>query len=72
MNLMDDLRVCPKCGGDDLDVDSSREMRVSHISCLNCGYVLNRNIPENWLTLLWNLIPRKHDAPKGDGAEEEK
>jgi predicted nucleic-acid-binding Zn-ribbon protein len=58
MNLMDDLRNCPKCGSEFIDIDSSWEMQVSEIKCLDCGYSIQKHWPENWLTLLWNIIPR--------------
>jgi len=58
MNIFDDLRVCPKCGSEFIDIDSSREQQVSEVKCLDCEYALNMHLPENWITFLWNIIPR--------------
>lgn len=52
------MRRCPKCGSDELDIDSSWLMQCSEIRCLDCGYSLQKHLPENWLTVFWNLIPR--------------
>lgn len=66
------LRRCPKCGSDELDMDSSREMELSEITCLDCGHSLQRHLPENWLTVLWNIWPtwRKKSALERSKEEE--
>lgn len=52
------LRPCPECGSDFVSVASSRDMGLSEISCSDCRFTLQRNVPEERIEQIWNKLDR--------------
>lgn len=50
------MNDCPQCGSNLITVESSREMRVSIISCDDCDYTIRGKMSEDALVLKWNKI----------------
>ena len=61
----EEIERCPKCGSDEIDLDSSREMELSEITCTDCGYGRQVHKPEDELLKWWNGLSRKR-MPKVD------
>lgn len=55
MNLL----YCPKCGSDDINLQSSRELMHSKITCWECDFSLKGKINEDDLSDKWNALKRK-------------
>jgi DNA-directed RNA polymerase subunit RPC12/RpoP len=62
------IKRCPKCGSEFIDLDSSREMGLSEITCTDCGYGRQVKKPEDELLKWWNGLSRKR-MPKLDDDE---
>lgn len=45
---------CPKCGSDDIDVDSNASMRISEVSCGDCGHKMQGKVCEESMVERWN------------------
>ena len=41
--------LCPNCGSDYIDIDSSRYAGISEISCSDCGFLYQRKCAEDTL-----------------------
>ncbi|PXV54179.1 hypothetical protein SAMN04487785_11442 [Dyella jiangningensis] len=52
------LEPCPKCGVDFVHINSSRDLGVSEVRCGDCGYAVQRPIPEEEIEELWNALDR--------------
>lgn len=65
----DEPLYCPKCGNEDVDVNSSREMQVSVIQCFDCGFEKQYKVCEEDAIKKWNKIRRK-PYNKYDGNED--
>ena len=50
--------ICPKCGGD-VEVTSSREMRLTNITCNDCGFEKQYKCCEESAISRWNKLKRK-------------
>jgi len=55
---MPKLKRCPKCGYDEARVDSSRDLGRSEVACGDCGYKLQKPVPEERIIQLWNRLDR--------------
>lgn len=54
-----DAKDCPECGSDLIGVDSSYSMRVSVVSCTDCGFEMQDKCSEDALVKKWNKLERK-------------
>lgn len=50
---------CPRCGYEDLSVDSSIHMQVSIVSCDTCEFEKRGKCDEETLIERWNKLKRK-------------
>jgi hypothetical protein len=53
-----DMLPCPKCGSEFVSVASSRDLGVSEIQCSDCGFTLQKNVPEECIERLWKRLDR--------------
>ena len=47
------LGLCPECGSEFLDISSCREMEVSSIDCIDCGFSFSKSLCEEDLIELF-------------------
>lgn len=44
---MDDYDlICPKCGSDDMTIESNSSVQITQISCCDCEFIEDYNCPE--------------------------
>lgn len=53
------LDFCPKCGSEFVDINSSKELKLSIITCSDCGYEMEAKISKEALVKKWNALKRK-------------
>lgn len=52
------IKNCPECDGDDITIESSRELEVSNMFCCDCDYTITGKVPEETLIKRWNRVKR--------------
>ena len=50
---------CPKCDSDLVDVDSSIQMQESVASCTDCGFSIQKRVPEERIEEIWDECKSK-------------
>ena len=63
------LGLCPECGEDSLVIDSSREMELSTLDCLDCGWGIQKKMPEENLLRFVDRKFRRKDENRLDRCE---
>ena len=54
--MSEELKPCPKCGSDNLELDSSSALSLSWVSCNDCEFKLQKKVPEDNIWRHWNKI----------------
>lgn len=53
------LENCPKCDSEFVGFDSSREMQISLVKCSDCGFKIQKKVPEERIIEIWNECSTK-------------
>ena len=56
--MSDELKPCPGCGSDNLELDSSSNAGLSWVICNDCGFTLQKKVPEENIWRHWNKLKK--------------
>ncbi|WP_038608943.1 Lar family restriction alleviation protein [Pseudomonas alkylphenolica] len=59
--MSDELKPCPQCSSDNLEIDSSSSLSLSWVICNDCDFTLQKKVPEENIWRHWNKLK---PAPK--------